>query len=323
MMEFNLNYFYNIQNDTLITDEALLATFPIEIQKAYKQFVGKVSNVEKGIRKLKKGINDKVIKDNDLSWILVPENVGVVFYYRDKKPFLTSVIEAIADLDDYKGIEKSLDKQELAKILIQKLPMNDDGELVFTTAEAAEIHRAAVGMLENNNNVDVMTTFAETQMFDLQSKASANRDNLEKMERSVYNEAGLSKNLFASEGTTALDYSVRTDCALAYNMAKQFIPFVNYHLNLKNKKSKIFLVFLLLPITQYNREDMFDLYLKAAEYGYSKLLPGIAAGIKQSDMIDLMHYENDVLKLHDVMIPVQSAHTTSGNQEAGAPVKKR
>lgn len=254
--------------------------------------------------------------------MLVPENVGVVFYYDDKKPFLTTVVDAIANLEDYKGLEKKLDKQELAKILIQKLPMNEDGELIFTTAEAAEIHRAGVNMLANNTNVDVMTTFADVEMIDLQKSGSANRDNLEKIERSIYNEAGLSKNLFASDGNIALDYSVRTDCALVYDMAKQFMPFMDYHLNRKSKKNKIFLVFLLLPITQYNREEMFDLYLKAAEYGYSKLLPGIAAGVKQSDMIDLIHYESKVLKLQDIMVPVQSAHTTSGNQEAGAPEKK-
>lgn len=44
LMEFNLNYFYSIQGDTLITDEALLSTFPIEIQKAYKQFLGKIGS---------------------------------------------------------------------------------------------------------------------------------------------------------------------------------------------------------------------------------------------------------------------------------------
>ena len=96
-------------------------------------------------------------------------------------------------------------------------------------------------MLRNNPDVDVFTTMAETEMLELQDSTQANRDNLEKMERSVFNEAGMSKNLFASDGTTALEYSQKVDMALAYDISKMFATFLSYHANRKFPDKKFFL----------------------------------------------------------------------------------
>ena len=205
-----------------------------------------------------------------------------------------------------------MDKQELKKILLQTIPMNDQGELLFSLEEANEIHKAAVKMLRNNPDVDVFTTMAETEMLDVQDSAQANRDNLEKMERSFYNEAGVSKNLFASDGTTALDYSQKVDMALALDMSKPFATFLTYHANRKFPNKKFFLEVSIMPITHYNREEMFDLYLKGAQYGYSKIMAGLASGIKHSNLLSLITLENEYLNLAETMIPLQSSHTTSG-----------
>ena len=203
--------------------------------------------------------------------------------------------------------------------------MNDDGELLFTLDEALELHRAILNMLKNNPDVDVLTTFCDTKMLDVQDKSQANRDNLEKIERSVYNEAGVSKNLFAADGSIALEYSVTNDTALALNMAKIFEPFINTILNKKFSTKNVFFIVTILPITHYNRKEMFDLYLQGAQYGYSKLLAGVASGIKQSNLLDLITLENDYLELSSRMIPLQSSHTTSGKdiseEEGGAPKK--
>ena len=146
------------------------------------------------------------------------------------------------------------------------------------------------------------------------------------MERSVYNEAGVSKNLFASDGTTALDYSQKVDMALALDIAKRFETFLTYHTNRKFAEKKVFFEVTILPITHYNREEMFDLYLKGAEYGYSKILAGVASGIKQSNLLNLITLENDYLDLATRIVPLQSSHTTSGKEttsdnEGGAPTK--
>jgi len=58
------------------------------------------------------------------------------------------------------------------------------------------------------------------------------------------------------------------------------------------------------------------LYLKGAQYGYSKFYAGAALGIKQSDLISLTMVENDFLDLDAKMIPLQSSHTTANSVTA-------
>lgn len=320
VLEFDLTYFIKIEGTKPITKVDELQLYPSYVVKAYNKYF-------KNIVKKNTNGEDYIESRKDLEqgrWLIIPDYLGVVFYYKDTKPFFSTVIESIEDLNEYKGIEKALDKQELKKILLQRIPMDSNGELLFTLEEAAEIHKAAVKMLRNNPDVDVFTSLAETEMLELQDSKQANRDNLEKMERSVYNEAGMSKNLFASDGTTALDYSQTGDFALAYDMVKPFATFLSYQANRKFSDKKFFLEVTILPITHYNREKIFDLYLKGAQYGYSKIMAGVASGIKQSNLLNLNTLENDYLDLASKMVPLQSSHTTSGKdvkEEGGAPQK--
>ena len=324
VLEFNLTYFLHLKGREATTNVDELALYPKSIRNAYHKFFN--DNTTKG----KDGKNYIKNKQEILNgyWMIIPDSLGVVFYYKDVKPLFASTIKAIEDLNEYKGLEKTFDKQELQKIFLQRIPIDDKtGELLFTVDEAAEIHKAVVKMLRNNPNVDVLTTFAEAEMLDLQEGSQANRDNLEKMERSVYNEAGVSKNLFASDGTTALDYSQKVDMSLALDIAKMFSTFLSYHANRKFSDKKVFLEVTILPITHYNREEIFDLYLKGAQYGYSKIMAGVASGIKQSNLLNLITLENDYLDLATQMVPLQSSHTTSGDEgvtsgKSGAPTKK-
>lgn len=322
VLEFDLSYFVILDGLKATTNVNLLSLYPSYVTKAYNKYFKQVTKVDKN------GIH-YVDKKSDLEqgkWLIIPDSIGVVFYYKDLKPLFDTVIKSIEDLNEYKGIEKALDKQELKKIMLQRIPMDSNGELLFTLEEANEIHKAAVKMLRNNPDVDVFTTLAETEILDLQDSKQANRDNLEKMERSVFNEAGVSKNLFASDGTTALEYSQVVDLALAYDIAKMFATFLTYHINRKFANKNFFLEVTILPITHYNREKMFDLYLKGAQYGYSKIIAGVASGIKQSNLLNLITLENEFLDLANEMVPLQSSHTTSGKEEqsndkGGAPKK--
>jgi len=57
--------------------------------------------------------------------------------------------------------------QKLLKILIQKLPLDKNDDLVFDVDEARDIHKNAVEMLKNAIGVDVLTTFADVKVEDM------------------------------------------------------------------------------------------------------------------------------------------------------------
>jgi len=79
------------------------------------------------------------------------------------------------------------------KIIIQKLPLDKNNELIFDPDEAQEMHNNAVRMLSRAIGVDVLTTFADVDVADMSDTVSStSADQLEKIERAVYNEAGVS-----------------------------------------------------------------------------------------------------------------------------------
>ena len=209
------------------------------------------------------------------------------------------------------------------------MPIDKNGELIFDIDEARDLHNNAVAMLSKAIGVDILTTFADIEVANLSDKNStASKDDLQKVERAVYNEAGISKNLFATDSSASLEASIKVDAALAINLSAGIETFLNYQINKKFADKKIFLEVSILPITHYNREEISKLYIQGAQYGYSKILAGISLGVKQSNLINLITFENDCLKLSDKMLPLQSSYTTSGkpedpnSSEGGAPEKK-
>ena len=57
--------------------------------------------------------------------------------------------------------------QQLIKIIIQKMPLDKNGDLVFDVDEAQELHNNAVQMLKRAIGIDVLTTFADVDVADL------------------------------------------------------------------------------------------------------------------------------------------------------------
>jgi hypothetical protein len=69
-----------------------------------------------------------------------------------------------------------------------------------------------VQMLRNTFGVDVVTTFADVDDIDL-SEATSNtaKDDLERVERTVFNDMGIASNLFNADGNLTMASSVMVD----------------------------------------------------------------------------------------------------------------
>jgi hypothetical protein len=129
--------------------------------------------------------------------------------------------------------------QKLLKILIQKLPMDKNGDLIFDIDEARDIHNNAVEMLRRAVGVDVLTTFAEIDAVDMSDKnTSTTVDDLEKNERAVFNSLGISQNLFNTNGNLSLEKSILNDESSVRNLLLQFGIFFNRVTRAKSTNSK-------------------------------------------------------------------------------------
>ena len=300
LLEFNLCYFDSIKDQS--RRENMLALFPPEVVRQYNRYHNKHAT--------------NITMD---SWYLVPDTLGVVFYFGDFIPLFATAIPQILRLDESNIREAKRDQQELRKLLINKMPIDSKtNEPVFSIEETAVIHEGMVNMLSDNDELDVITGFGDMKLEDTQSSSSqAQTNKTEKFEENLYASLGISAQLFNAQGNTALTYSVDKDTSMMYGFCEKYTNWLRFLLNDKFGDAKIQISVTLLPTTIHNRADMMDLYLKGAQYGYSKIFTAVAQGIKQSEISDIIYLENDLLDLDTKMVPLQSSHTL-GNSENSA-----
>jgi len=168
-------------------------------------------------------------------------------------------------------------------------------------------------MLKRAIGVDVLTTFAEIESIDLSDKnTSTTTDDLEKVERAVFNSLGISQNLFNTDGNLSLEKSILNDESLARTLLLQFSDFFDRITRTKNTNSKKYNFKLyMLETTQYNYRELSKMYKEQTQLGDSKMLPQIALGHSQSFILNTAIFENEILHLSEIMIPPLMSSTLS------------
>lgn len=233
-------------------------------------------------------------------------------------PPLVGVIPTIIDLDAAQELDKKKTMQQLLKIIVQKLPLDKNGDLIFDVDEAKDIHNNAVKMLKRAVGIDVLTTFADIIKIDTKdSNATTTKDDLEKVERTVFNNSGISRNLFNADGNLAVTNSILNDESSIRDMLFQFQSMLNRMASKFNRKNHYTFMISMLETTQYNYKELSKMYKEHVQIGYSKMLPQVALGHSQSSIIAMAQFENQILHLSEIMIPPLSSNTMSGQDLLG------
>ena len=296
ILEFNVMYFNTIADEAM-RDEAL-KSFPKVVEQTYRKW-------DKG-----------QLAD---AWVEIPASMGgISFSYGDKTPLLIASIPSIFKMEDAVDREGRRDENELYKLLIQKMPIDNKGELVFQLDEVADIHASVAEMLGELDTIDVLTTFGDTTLESVQDSTAASQssDRIEKYKVNAYDAAGRSALLFNSDGSSSLPYSIQKDEAFMQSITNIYANWLKFQINQRFATTNCKFDFTILPTTVFNQEKIQSQYFQAAQYGYSKMYAGVAVGIKQVNQLSLMSFENDFLKMSEKMIPLQSSYTTSGKDVA-------
>ena len=296
-IEFHMSYFDDYFRDNQQRSR-ILNLFPEEFKKGYRLF--------------KQDKLKPAFPGDQNGWYLLDPKRTIKFNINEEDfPAFISVIPAILDLDAAQDLDRKKMAQKLLKIIIQKLPLDKNGDLVFDVDEAQELHNNAVQMLSKAIGIDVLTTFAEVDVADMSDKGNVTSvDELAKVERTVYNEAGVSQLQFNSDGNIALGNSILNDEASMYNLLVQFESFLNLMIQQFNKSPKrCYYQAQFLTTTIYNYKQMAKLYKEQAQMGYNKMLPQVALGQTQSSILANAYFENDVLDLVRVFVPPLTSNT--------------
>ena len=300
ILEFNVTYF-----ERRFSDEKerarMVATFPEVVQKAWR--------------------NWKEKKTAD-PWVMISSaDGGINFCFADDQtPLLIAALPRLRKLNNAVDREEKRDDNELYKLLIQRMPTDKDGELVFELEEVEQIHQGVATMLQDLDTVDVLTTFGDTTLENLQDSSAATQsaDRINKYTKNAWNALGRGSILFNAENSSTLAYSITKDESLMKSYLNAYSTWIRYQINQRFTRTGLSFDFEILPTTMFNLEDYQRIYFQGAQYGYSKMRAGVASGIKQLAQLSLMTFENDFLHMTEKMVPLQSSYTSSGNEGATA-----
>ena len=294
IVEFDLSYFNSFSE---IDKKKVFKVFPADVVREYKKF-------------------DKGKRDR---WFFFAGGVGVCFPLLDGVPPFLSMIPASLDYDEAVKIERERDIEEVKKIIVQQVPHNSDNDFLLEPDEVELLHKGAVEMMKGNKNVSVLTTYANVESIASKTTADAVNSTLEKMLQNIYSKSGTSIQLFNSNSNLAIEYSLQNDVAFMMILANKYSNFITNIINKQFQNANIHFKYQILPITFYNYSKYLEDSLKLGTNGYSFIIPALALGITQTDLSDIKDLENDLLKLSEKLIPLDSSYTQSGNSNGNKP----
>ena len=294
IIEFDVSYFGTITDKE--SRNAALAAYPKIVQKAWKQ-------LSQGKLKTK--------------WLIIPKEYGVCFPFFDGRPLLLNIIPATIDYDAAIAAQREREAEEIRKIIVQKIPHLNDGRLVFEPEEAEEMHVGTVGMMKGNKNVSVLTSYADVDVVSSNNNADRTENTLTRIEQNIYAQGGVAGSIFASTGSSSLETSLNNDLALMMYFANKVSTFITNTLNDIYGNGNITFTYTIMPVSYYNTTSFIDQSFKLVGSGYSALLPALAFGMSQRDLVNIKDLENNVLKLGDKLKPLSTSYTQSNSDKEG------
>ncbi len=276
-----------------ITKEDILKQYPKGIRAAYNRWQN----------------------GGDREIIITPVH-GIAFTTYNGLPPFAGIIRQIVRMRKFEDVRDNYIEDSLQKILFQHVQVDSNGDPEIDLALAAEFHANLKKITKGMNRVNALTSLANVDVLDL---SDTNRDSdldfIDKFEDKMYNEAGVPKAIFDGDTAGLLEFSAMKDESFMWNLMTPIATWLSFICNAeigaRGKRTYNFIVSY-LPISYRNREKMMDTYLKNAQYGYSKIIPQIAVGVKQRHFESLLYLENDLLKLDKRLVPLMSSHTLSG-----------
>jgi len=290
-----------------------LELYPPEFAKKYKLY----QNDRTGMKwqELDSPTSFAVKCNNDILTYAVPPFVGV---FRE-----------IYDLEDYRSLKMTKTELENYAMLVMRLGINSEGEWEIDFNKAKEFYSNLDDVLPEE--VGALLSPMDIEKISFEKSNIGDTDTISEAEQNLFTAAGVSTLLFNNDkaSSNALLLSIKADQALTYGIVKSIEGVVNRFIQNYSYGKNFKVTF--LDVSPYNRKEMGEQYLKAAQYGFPTLSHFCASqGLSQAEMDCMDFLENDVLGLKERFKPLQSSSTmsteTSGDSSdasgaAGRPQK--
>ncbi|MDX5884882.1 hypothetical protein [Bacillus cereus group sp. BfR-BA-00999] len=316
-MEFPLNLcrisfmdenVYRYQMDISKLTEATMLLYPKEIQNAYTS--------------LKNGQTEKLVEGK---WYQLSDK-GVAFTLDVDAmtqgglsvPPLASALIDVIKIENAKDSMETTANLDNTKIVHSKIETDDKGRPLMELPVVMEYHNALKRNLPEGS-VAITNPF-ETKGITLNGTGKDGKFSLlEKTIENLYDDAGVSKMLFAGDGASsqALERSIQVDAQYLYSfLLPMFANYYNYELKKASKKGTSWIV-KFLATSWFGKDEAIKTAKDQLTFGGSRLEYLAHTGMTPIEVANMLIFEQRVLSIDDYMIAKQTSNTLSGNPQEG------
>ena len=297
--QFNFAYFDANKNVNGM-DITLIDTFPSEFQEKYNLYL-----------KDKRKYQWQELNEENTICIKFMEDIN--FNY----PAYSSLFNDLSDLNAYKDMAKTKTEIDNYKFIGLQIPLNENSgkpnDFMVDTDVAMMFYNMLLNSLPQGIGAFITPTDFEDIDFGSGSNSAEISNNVKNAEDNVFSSSGISSINFGKGATSnsGITASNTVDSARLFKLYRQFERWLNRRFKrLYNNKFTV----KILDVTVFNVDSVIDQYLKLAQYGVPvKLELSALLGVSQCLERGSAYLENEILKLHEEWLPLQSSHTMSND----------
>lgn len=307
---FNFQYF-DINQD-------LLKFYPKEFELKYNEY--------------RSGKSGRWIELNSPTSFAVKLNDDIQEY---AIPPFAGLLRDIYDIEDYRTLKLSKTALENYALLVMQLPMDDEGNYLIDYKKAKEFWFNLDTELPEE--VGSVLTPMPINKIGFEKSNTGDVDRVSEAEENMFTEAGVQSLLFNNDkaSANALLLSVKVDQAWTYKVVCSIADAINRILHAQGFGKNFNVNF--LNVSEFNKKEAGESYLKAATYGLPTISAyGASQGISQSEIDSMSFLETTVLGLQDMFKPIINSReddsgssqtnnsdvgNVSGTGDVGAPKK--
>lgn len=285
------------------TNEALLSNYPEEFTAIYLTL------------KNTKNLKNWWAKIDSSKSICIKATTGL----HPIPPFV-ALFESILDIADFKALYKGREEMGNYQLLYQYIPIRldkdaDPDQFMISGDFVKEYHESIADSLTKNIGLITSPMKIEAIKFE---RDTADTNRVAEATSQYWNEAGVPELLFGNAtSSTGLKLSIVADEASLVGVVKEIEKWVNEYAKINfPKNNKYSFVFRILETTKFNKQEYVDSLMKVASGSIPVKREIMSAlGMKPSSMVMNSFLENEVLKLHEKLIPLQTSYTQPADSE--------
>lgn len=269
-------------------------------------------------------------KNPQVKYVHVPDKYNMVLKFRSDSwdlcvaPLITGFLELVG-LEDLVDLQAEADALSIYKLIY--LPMKvlsgtkdaDDFEISPDISLQYLQRMIDMGAVPAGASVAAVPG-DELKTIDFTNKVDSDTTSVEKASNQILQTLGGGAVINANNITSTAAFMawLRAETEFAISTLLPQIDgmtnrFLSYELGNKACKVKH------CEVSVYTKKEMADQLLQANQYSYSyRLMYGTLIGVSEKETLAMLYFENEVLKLQDIMkYPLQSSFTSTGNENDG------